>query len=309
MEKKILMALDDTIQSQNALNYAIGLFPLIQDLHFTLFHGQPHISQFLTDEAKTSFKAQKALDKLKKANSEKALELLEKHKARMIAAGIPENRLESKTIPRKLGLAKDIIDLAQEKRFDAILSGRRGLTRVQELFMGSLTAKLIEYSSVVPVWVVDGKVESSKILIAIDGSDSAFRAVDHASFICRKSAVTDITLFHVTPRLKDYCLMDFAVQDEELQEVILECDHKHMDCFMAKTLHKFNEAGISESQISVRQVKPRLTVGEAILDEIRNGNYGTVVIGRRGADKSFFMGNVSNYLLNKVSGTAIWLVS
>lgn len=309
MEKKILVTLDDTIQSKNALSYAVGLFPMIGDLHFTLFHGQPHISQFLTDEAKTSFKAQKALDKLRKANGEKARQLLETHKATMIGAGIPEDRLETLTVPRKLGLAKDIIDLAQEKRFDAILAGRRGLSRVQELFMGSLTAKLIEYSSVIPVWVVDGKVESSKILVAIDGSDSAFRAVDHVSFICRKTAVTDITLFHVTPRLKDYCLMDFAVQDDELQEVILECDHKQMDCFMAKTLQKFKEAGISDSQVSVKQVKPKLTVGDAILDEIRSGKYGTVVIGRRGADKSFFMGSVSNYLLNKISGTAIWLVS
>ena len=47
----------------------------------------------------------------------------------------------------------------------------------------------------------------------------------------------------------------------------------------------------------------------AIVDEAKKENYGTVVIGRRGASKAFFMGSVSRYVLDRFSNRALWLVS
>ena len=55
--------------------------------------------------------------------------------------------------------------------------------------------------------------------------------------------------------------------------------------------------------------KRAVNVGKAILDEAKKGNYGTVVIGRRGASKAFFMGSVSRYVLDRISNRALWLVS
>ena len=52
-----------------------------------------------------------------------------------------------------------------------------------------------------------------------------------------------------------------------------------------------------------------MDVGKTILDEARKGNYGTVVIGRRGANGAFYMGGVSRSVLNKMSERAVWVVS
>lgn len=49
-------------------------------------------------------------------------------------------------------------------------------------------------------------------------------------------------------------------------------------------------------------------VSTAIFDEVRTGVYGTVVIGRRGERKAFFMGSVAMRLVQKVSGQALWAV-
>ncbi len=55
--------------------------------------------------------------------------------------------------------------------------------------------------------------------------------------------------------------------------------------------------------------KRTMDLGKAILDEAKKGKYGTVVIGRRGVDRAFFMGSVSRHVLDKISERAVWVVS
>ena len=52
MQKKILVAVDDSTPSRQAVEYAGRVGGIIQELGVTLFHVQPPISQFLLDEAK-----------------------------------------------------------------------------------------------------------------------------------------------------------------------------------------------------------------------------------------------------------------
>ncbi len=309
MEKKLLLAVDESRHANNAVQYAVGISSRVNQLTYTLFHVQPQISQYLQDEGRINLKAQSAIEKLKKKNAANAQAMLEKYREIMMEAGVDERHIELKTAPRKLGLARDIIEFAQKKRYDAIVVGRRGLTKMQEVFMGSLTAKLIEHSEVIPLWVVDGKVTSERVLVAIDGSESGLRAVDHVGFVFRNNPRAEITLFHVVPRLKDYSLVDYFVDDAELAAMILQGDQKSIEHFMAKVRKIFADAGIGKEQIAIKQAKPRTSIGEAIMDEVKTGDYGTVVVGRRGADRAFYMGSVSNYVLAKTSRRAVWLVS
>ena len=66
--------------------------------------------------------------------------------------------------------------------------------------------------------------------------------------------------------------------------------------------------GISEDLIEMKTVKGGRQAGKAILDFAQKGNCGTIVIGRRGINKAFFMGSVSHYVINKASGCALWVV-
>ncbi|GBC59900.1 hypothetical protein DENIS_0842 [Desulfonema ishimotonii] len=309
MEKKVLLAVDPSMNSKYAIRYAVKMADHISELSYTLLHVQPHISQFLLDEARTDFRAQSALQSLKRKNAEKSDAMLKQYRADMVGMGVAEGRIEIQNKTRSIGLAKDIIDVAQEKRYDAVVVGRRGLSKVEEIFMGSLTVKLVEHSQVVPLWVVDGKVEAEKIMVAIDGSESSLRALDHVSFMFRNNPDVRITLLHVMPRLKDYCLTDYFVDDAELEAVISEGDKKTIEHFMALAYKKFSESGISKDQIDIRQVKRSGRIGETIVEAAVTGGYGTVVLGRRGADKAFFMGSVSSHVLGKISGRTIWLVS
>lgn len=107
MEKKILLAVDDSRPSRNAIHYAVGVSSFVKNLHYVLFHVQPVISLFLKEEAQKSLTAKSKLESVVKKNKESALGLLENYKDEMVKKGIDSDRIEIVTRTRKLGLGKD----------------------------------------------------------------------------------------------------------------------------------------------------------------------------------------------------------
>ncbi|RPJ70039.1 MAG: universal stress protein, partial [Desulfobacteraceae bacterium] len=205
MQKKILVAVDRSPQSRAAVDYAARMHALIPELGFTLFHVHPPISQFLLDEAKRDAQARVELKKIVARNAEASDGLLAGLKEAMLRTGVAEGSVEIMAQARHQGVAKDILDVAQSSLYDAILIGRRGIGGLQKLFMGSVSAHLIENSALIPVWMVDGKVFSTRVMAAVDGSESALRAVDHLAFILSGVPEARVCFFHVTPRLQDFC--------------------------------------------------------------------------------------------------------
>jgi len=309
MDKKILLVVDGSIHSTHAVTYAVRISSVVQGLTYTLFHVQPTLSWYLLDEAETDPKTRAELKKVIRKNAELARSVLEKYKARMVGMGVAEQRIETATQKKVMGIAKDILDHGHQGLYDAILVGRRGLSRIQKTFMGSTTAKLVEHSTVIPVWVVDGEITSMKLMLAVDGSETSLRAVDHLSFMVGGNDKIKLTLFHVMPTLRDYCVIDFDEKESDIGEIIARGTRRCIDHFYAQAQHKFKEAGLQDNQIELKVVKRAVDVGKAIVDHARNGDYGTVVIGRRGVNEAFFMGSVSRYVLDKTSGRALWVVS
>jgi nucleotide-binding universal stress UspA family protein len=226
----------------------------------------------------------------------------------MIKMGVDEKCVDLVTQPKTMGTAKDILHYGKQSLCDAIVVARRGVGRLEEAFIGSVTNSVLEHSSVIPVWAVGGKVKSTKIMVAIDGSESALDAVDHISFMIGENPDAEITLLHVTPRLRDYCTIEFDEEGEIVEDVIAQGDKRCVDSFYVHAQQKFKENGVKESRIDIKEVKSTINVGKAIVDEAEKGNYGTVVVGRRGINKSFFLGSVSRYVFAAASNCAVWLV-
>ncbi|MDY6837742.1 MAG: universal stress protein [Thermodesulfobacteriota bacterium] len=308
MDKKILLAVDGSIHSTNAVTYAVRMATVVSDLTYTLFHVQPTLSQYLLDEAETDLKARAELKKIIQKNTELAQRVLEKHKARMVRMGIKEERIETSTQIKIMGICKDILDGAQKGLFDAIVVGRRGLSRIQETLMGSITTKLVEHSRVIPLWIVDGDVTSMKLLLAVDGSEASLRAVDHLCFMVGGNEEAKATLVHVKPKFRDYCAIDFDDKEGAAGEVMARGEKRCIDRFYAQALDKFKEVGLSETQIEISVTKPTMDVAKAIVTQAKKGKYGTIVVGRTGTSNAFFMGSVSRHILNKISDSAAWLV-
>jgi nucleotide-binding universal stress UspA family protein len=310
MDKKILLAVDESLQSKDAVKYAITRSSTVKDLHYVLFHVQPMISHYLLDEAQQSLQARAELDKVHKKNDASARKILEQYQNNMVRMGIDEDRTEIVTRPRTLGLAKDIIDFGHVGRYDAIVVGRRRMSRLQEVFMGSVSSNLLEHSKYIPVWLVDGEVASDKILVAVDGSESSLRAVDHLSFMLMGNTNVKVTLLHVMSKAREF--YEDSLDEEpstEMEDLVTSGDKKRIDQFYPLAVKKFKDAGVSENQIEIQTLAGRNRPGRAIIETADKGDFGTVVIGRSGINKAFFMGSVSHYVINKASGCALWVVS
>ena len=309
MEKKVLIAVDDSRHSEYALHYAAGLYAAVKPLKFVLFHVQPTISQYLIDEARFKPSANAQLNKLMKKAHAAAEDLLKNAKSMLISLGVAETDVQIMTLPRKFGVAKDILEYGTALLYDAILIGRRGVSGLAEMFMGSVSKGVVEHSELLPVWVIDEKPTGGGVMVAIDGSESSLRAVDHLSFVFGGNSDVTLSFFHVAPRLADFCPIDFTETDtDQLEAVLAQGDQACIDQFYAHALKTLNAAGIGEDRIRIDVHKGGFKVGKLILDAYRKGGYGTLVVGRRGMDKRYFTGSVSRYLMDRFSGGALWVV-
>ena len=313
MQKKILIAMDGSRFSKGALSYAARIAAMVGDIRFVLFHVQPMISGYLAEEALKSPKARAEMEVLKKKNEAAATTLLEAGREELTRMGVDAGRIEIATQPRRAGLAEDILNTAEAGRYDAIGVGRRGLSAFQELFVGSVTSNLVSHSRQIPLWVVDGTVASDHVLIAVDGSVNALRAVDHAAFMFSDNERVRFEMLHIQPDLADFCDGDpEALEAGHLKQSIQEAGRQCVRDFTAKAEARFKESGIGGSQISFREIEKRRSPAKAIVEAVHKGDFGTLILGRQGMGAgsagASFMGRVVAAVLQKIDNRAVWIV-
>lgn len=309
MDKKILIGIDGSINANDAIDYATRMGDRIHDLHFSLMAIQPALSQYLEEEAKTKATARIALEKAIAANKSKAEEILDQAKERMVRKGLADNRIEQLTKVRDAGVAKDLLVSGEAKPYDAILVGRRGASYLREWVMGSVTASLIDHSKTIPLWVVDGSVESTDVLLAADGSTASLRALDHMAFILAADPGRKLHLLHVRPRFQDYCEIDTTSDDASIvEEAILSSDQKCMDDFQPQSLAALERYNINADQLNTVYLDGRLSISRSVIQYASDHQFGTVVVGRHGTGKNPFTGSVSRSILNKAKDIALWVV-
>ena len=315
----VLVSVDGSRPSLQAVDYVASLTRLIPDLKFVLVYILPQPPQLYTVEAKTDGQMRTKLKKLEQANRDAADQILDKARQHLLDRQIEPERIETRARQRHSGLAKDIVNEIEMGRYDALVVGRRGLTRTQEIFMGSVSNQLVQHASGAPLWIIDGKVTRPKLLVAVDGSEASLRAVDHVAFMLGNNPEAEVGFLHVLPRFQNYCAVDFSGQDEDWTELVdgdefMEQEFRREDnvCitdFLSKAVRILQQAGFSQDRITTEEREINLGVARTIVKAARDGGYGTIVIGRRGRGRSSFLGSISDRVIRRAEDLAIWLVN
>lgn len=309
MKKKIALAVDGSVHCSHAVNYAVAMYRTLPELHYVLIHVQPALSQYLTDEAERSLKARSALNKIIKANRENSNKLIEKIRGQMVRLGIDPDRIETCSRIQTTGTAEDLMDECKTNAYDAVVLGRRGVSYFQELVTGSVTANMIEHATLIPVWMVDGEVTSSRILLAADGSQNSLRALDHLAFMLSGQEEATIHVLHIKPQLREVC--DIGYDEDTMaaaEEILLDGDRHCIDGFHAQAKEIVRHNGLDPDRMKVRTVASRVSITGTLLDVARKERIGTIVVGRRGLQKRKLTGSISRKILQKANRTAVWLV-
>jgi nucleotide-binding universal stress UspA family protein len=153
-----------------------------------------------------------------------------------------------------------------------------------------------------------------KVLVALDDSDNAVRAVEYVSK--NFTPDHDVTLFSVIPDTQALCNMDspeltpyflsqrnvFCSLEDKKKELIEAASKKGKDLLL--------KAGFKKEKITVKVQAGKKGIARDIVTEAESG-YDTIVLGRRGLSgiKEFMMGSVSQKVLHAVKDASIVIVS
>lgn len=145
------------------------------------------------------------------------------------------------------------------------------------------------------------------ILISVDASDNAMRAVEYAAAILGPAPGVRVTLLYIerAPGRDRF-------PDEQAWLNQCRLDHQGAFDFMAKARGILKAAGLAEDAVAERTVlcSAEPSIAQTILDVQQEGGYGTLVVGRRGLTKGeeFLFGSVSSKLVHNAKNCAVWVV-
>jgi len=155
------------------------------------------------------------------------------------------------------------------------------------------------------------------MLIAIDDSKNAMKAVEYVAAQCKGAQDLQIGLVHVLPNLpaifwdEGHILSDN--EKSERKRVVdkwLEDRRTKMDPVFRKATDILKEAGITADQIRTKSISDSTDVADSLLEEARNEGYQTIVVGRRGLSegKRLLVGSVTSKIITQGSGLAVTIV-
>ena len=291
---RILLAVDGSNQAFEAARYVSQLFAPNR-IDVVLFHVTPKIPESFWDiEEDPESMLEEAAPSASEHQQEKEIqELMQKARQLFLDRGVPEEAVIVKIQERQIGIARDIIS-ESERGYQAVVLGRWGMSLLKDFLWGSIADKLLGRLTHVPLCVVGGTPHVGKILVGLDASEGAMRAVDYVGTMV--SEYLQVTLYHAVRAL-----------DEE----IFHKAEESMESVFEEATGRLEKAGFGRNQVTTRMATGVLSRAGAIIEEALKGRYGTIVVGRRGLSsvEEFSMGRVSNKIIHMAKELAVWVVS
>ncbi len=147
---------------------------------------------------------------------------------------------------------------------------------------------------------------NKNILIAVDESENARRAVLYVAQLLEGTAGFSVTILHVINEPEeDY----FPAIDEK--EKWLSQYKKKVDKMLEDYRQILIKKGFDQNAVSVRSpVRYCPSMAQCILQERDETEYSTVVVGRQGLSRSeeFLFGSVSSKIVNYARNCTVWVV-
>ena len=308
--KKILVAVDGSPQSLDAVRY-VALNFAKGDLKVNLMHVLSTEPEPFRDMEKGQLFSRKMRTRQSEwitKEKESAQAFLEETRQILRKANFREGNVGLILQERQVGIARDII-AESFKGYDAVVIGRQGASRFRDIFLGSVSYKIVQAVGHIPVWVVGGDIKSRKILIAVDGSKNSRKAVSYVGTFAAFNGA-EVTLFNAVREFR-LAMLDIATPSgEEIEGKILAELEKDVQRMFDSYRRRLEKAGVEAKGISSKYILQSRSRSADLLKEASEGEFGTIVMGRRGLSSvhEFPLGRVTTKVLNRADLCALWIV-
>ena len=309
LTRMIVVPVDGSERSLNSLGYVHTMYGTNNNVEVKLFYVLPQLPPILEDEQTKSREVAQKIKAIENKNLRRAEKILAQARDMLVSTGFAENRIEAIYQKRLVGIARDTCNWADSKRADAVAITTRGLSKIEAFFMGEISNKLIEFCRVAPVWIVGGQVDSNKVLIGIDSSENAMRAVDHAGFML-SGTDAEVILFHTLRGLSRFMPPEVLEAAPDIEEIWERSAEEEITPYMVKAEAMLLDAGLNEKQVTTKVVKGTDSPANDILHEAQASGSGTIVLGRRGYSgvMDFLFGSITKKIIENSAGRAVWVV-
>ncbi len=311
MKRKILVALDHSIQDSYTANYIITVFKNQKDIVFTFATVLPSPSLSSANQLLNS-------DTLENPQDDHSHTLQLRHKKhheaiiqKLCLHGFEENQFESLIVFSPIAPALKLYTIGQTALYDALLLAKRGLDMLTTLITGSTSNALLKKSHTMPIWVINGEPENAHFMVPVHCSSHCMAGIDHLAFILHDNPNATITLFHSTSlittkpnKFEDQCYLKWGKEWQKEMKSTDATSHYHF--FAAQMI--LRAAGFPTKRTHTATPAVDIDPAHAILRYSEKNQLDTIVLGRRfDTDKGFFKG-VSDRVLAHAKNCAIWIV-
>jgi len=150
------------------------------------------------------------------------------------------------------------------------------------------------------------KVFNKNILIAVDASQNARRAVSYVGQLLGGLAGFKVTILHVIPEPEE----DYFPTAAEKEKWSTQYEKK-VDVMLKDYRQLLIKKGFSPKNVSIRStVRYCPSMSKCILSEHDETGYSTIVVGRQGLSRSeeFLFGSISSKIVNHARKCTVWVV-
>ncbi|MGD8878555.1 MAG: universal stress protein [Syntrophobacterales bacterium] len=196
-EKRILFGVDASEFALQAVTAVGGLLAHSKDYGVTLFYGAP--DPHLPFLSKALGLGPEEVRHLERVCSLEETNILEQAKEALTDSGFDSNRIEMICKAKCKDPAYQMLQLAARDGYETLALGLRGPAQAARKLMGSVAYKLVHLADDRTLWVVDPRISSRDVLVALVGAPISKRVVDHVITYLSHLTKSRFTFFHVTP--------------------------------------------------------------------------------------------------------------
>ena len=145
-----------------------------------------------------------------------------------------------------------------------------------------------------------------KILVAVDATPTSEKAVDYIGDIAGKIKEVHVCLLHIYPEPPPgYYASGKSLPDYQ------QTKEKEAAGIFAKATAILQKYGINAQAVCREcRMADHSTISQTIINIQEAGEYGTIVVGKRGVSKAeeFLFGSISNALVHHSKNVAVWVI-
>ena len=146
--KRIIIALDDSPNSTNAVEYVGSIAGHLSDIRLCLLHVYP-------EPPPDYYQSGATLDDYKAEQEQRAGQIFKQATAILQSHGIDPQIVTSLCrIADHQSISAAILDLQAKEQYGTIVVGKRGISKTEEFLFGSISNALIHNGRDIAVWVI-----------------------------------------------------------------------------------------------------------------------------------------------------------